>query len=409
MFRRRSVLAVLLCSVLLSACGWVKDAGVAVFGDEFFEDEDDPRIQALTGFTPRLKIKEVWSASAGAGAEGSYATLVPLVQDDVVFTGDPEGRVRAFSARNGERLWESAFEAEISFGVGGGGDTLMAGTAGGEVIAFAAQDGKQVWRKRVSGDGITAVSRSRRGIALVRDSGGRIIAVAAGNGEKLWELKTALPSLTLRGMSRPLLHGDFGFVGLDDGRVLMLSLDDGRIRREFRIGLVTKGTDLDRIVDVDGRFEIHDGVLYVAAYRGRMLAFDVEKQEALWLTEADSYAGLAVDDRFVYVVGTGGEVRALDRFSGAEAWSNPAFAVRDLSAPLASGKTVVVGDHLGYLYWLSRKTGSILARERVTRSPIAGAPVAWRGHVITLDRGGDLTAAKITARLSARSPARSDK
>lgn len=403
MFRRRAFFVVLLCSVLPSACGWVKDAGVAVFGDEFFEDEDDPRIQALTGFTPRLKIKEVWSVSAGGGAEDSYAALSPLVQGDVVFTGDPEGRIRAFSARNGKRLWKSAFDAEVSFGVGGSGATLMVGAASGEVIAFAAQNGKRIWRKRLSGDGITAVSHSHRGIALVRDSGGRIIAIAVEDGEKLWEIKTELPSLTLRGMSRPLLHGDFGFVGLDDGRVLMLSLDDGRMRREFRIGLVTTGTDLDRIVDVDGKFEIHDGVLYVASYRGRMLAFDVEKQEVLWLTEADSYAGLAVDDQFVYVVGTGGEVRALDRFTGAEAWNNPAFAVRDLSAPVASGKTVVVGDNLGYLYWLSSKTGSILARERVAREPITGAPVAWRGHVIALDHGGDLTAAKITARLSARS------
>ncbi len=402
MFRRRSLI-VLLCCVSLSACGWVKDAGVAVFGDEFFEDEDDPRIQALTGFKPRLRIEEVWSASAGDGAEGSYATLLPLVQGDVVFTSDPEGRVRAFSARRGKSLWKSSFDAEVSFGVGGSGGTLMVGTANGEIIAFAAHDGKQVWRKRVSGGGITAVSRSHRGVALARDSDGRIIAVEIGDGGKRWEIRTELPSLTLRGMSKPLLHGDFGIVGLDDGRVLMLSLDDGRMRREFRIGLVTKGTDLDRIVDIDGKFEIYDGVLYVAAYRGRLLAFDVERQEALWLTEADSYAGLTVDDQFVYVVGTGGEVRALDRFNGAEVWSNPAFAVRDLSAPLASGKTVVVGDNLGYLYWLSRQNGSILARERVARTPIVAAPAAWRRHVIALDRGGDLTAARIAARLSPRS------
>ncbi len=388
---------------MLASCGWARDAGVSVFGDRFFKDEEDPRIQALTEFKPRLKLTEIWSGAAGAGAEDSYAKLRPLVQGDVVFAGGPEGRVHAFSARSGKRLWRRSFDAAVSFGVGGGGRTLMIGTAAGEIIAFAANGGDLLWRKRLSGDEITAISRNHRGLALVRDSGGRVIAVAVEDGVKLWEFATDLPTLTLRGMSVPRLHKDLGFVGLDDGRLLIVALDSGRVRRELRVGFVAKGSDLERIVDIDGRFQIYDGVLYVATYRGRMLALEVETQAVLWLAEAESYAGLDVDDEFVYAVGTDGEVRALDRFSGAEAWSNSAFAVRTLSAPLVSGKSVVVGDNLGYLYWLSRKDGSILARRRVARAPITSAPVAWSNHVIALDRGGDLTAAKIAARLTARS------
>ena len=400
MFRRWFV--IFLCCTTLPACGWVNDAGVKLFGDGFFKDDEDARIKALTEFKPRLKLKQIWNHSVGGAASGSYFKLIPLVQGDTVFASDPKGEIRALSARSGKQLWAHSFNATISFGVGGSGRTLMIGTATGEVIAFAANSGKQLWRQRVSGEGITAISAKHRGLVLVRDSGGGIAALAVEDGEKLWQFETKLPTLTLRGMSIPVLYEDFGFVGLDDGRLLIVALDSGRIQREIRIGLVAKGSDLEQVVDIDGQFEIYDGVLYVATYRGRTLALDIETQSTLWVVEAESYAGLDVDEEFVYMVGTGGEVLALDRFNGSEAWSNSAFAVRDLSAPLVSGEMIVVGDNLGYLYWLSKKTGAILARSRIARAPIMSAPVAWRRHVIALDRGGQLTATKVAARLVAR-------
>ncbi len=393
--------AIALCCLALPACGWIKDAGVAVFGDELLGD--DPRIQALTEFKPRLKPEKVWSSSVGAGAEDSYAKLLPLVQGGAVFAGGPKGRVGAFSARSGKRLWKRSLNVPVSFAVGGGGRTLMVGTITGEVIAFAANSGDEIWRRRFSGDEITAISRPHRSLVLVRDSGGRVIAVAVEDGEKLWQFKTDLPTLTLRGMSVPRLHEGFGFVGLDSGKLLIVALENGRVQRELRIGLTTRGSDLESIVDIDGRFRIYDDVLYVAAYRGRVLALDIEAQRVLWLAKFESYAGLDVDEEFVYLVGTGGEVRALDRFTGTEIWDNPAFAVRTLSAPLATGKFVLVGDNLGYLYWLARDDGAILARRRVMRAPIASAPLAWRDQVLVLGRGSDLASAKIAARLAARS------
>ena len=398
----RQLFTVVLCCVALSACGWIKDASVAMFGDKFF-NEDDPRIQALTDFEPRLKLKEVWSISVGDAAKDAHSKLIPLVQGNVVFASDAEGRVSAFSVNKGNRLWGRSFKASISFGVGASGRILMVGTASGEVIAFSSNGKQQVWRKQFSDNEITAISRSHRGMVLVRDSIGSIIAVEIKSGNKLWELEIELPTLTLRGMSVPLLYKDFGFVGLDDGRLLAISLDNGRILREFRVGLAAQGTDLERIVDIDGQFQIYDGVLYVTPYRGRMLAFDIDAQNVLWLTEAESYGGLDVDEDFVYTVGTDGELRCLDRFNSKEIWSNPAFVVRDLSAPLAHGENIVVGDNLGYLYWLSRDDGSILARMRVSNTSIVSVPVAWRNHVITLDRNSNLTATKITTRLIARS------
>ena len=391
------LLVVVLCCLVLPACGWLQDASRALLGKE-----EDAREQQLENFTPRLKVKEIWSRSVGADATDSSAKLIPLVQGNVVFAGGAQGEVRAFSAHSGKRMWKRSFKTDLSFAVGGGGDILMVGTAHGEIIALAASSGKPVWRRRVSGDEITAISSHHRGLILVRDSGGRIAAIKVEDGEKLWQFDTELPSLTLRGMSIPLLYDDLGIIGLDDGRVLLVSSNSGRILYELKLGLTAEGSDLERLVDIDGQMEIYEGILYVATYRGRTLALDVETQKILWIVDAESYAGVDVDDEFVYLVDTGGRVRSLDRFNGSEAWYNPIFSVRDLSTPLVSGETIVVGDNLGYLYWLSRRDGAILARERIARAPITGALAQWKNHTLAFDRGGDLTAVKIVSRLVPR-------
>ena len=391
------VLVAGVCSVSLSACGWIQKGVKAI-------TEDDPRVEALTDFTPRLKIEELWSGSVGNRSRSPDARLLPLVQGNAVFVSSDGGRVRAFAARGGERLWQRSFDVEVTFGIGAGGGELMIGTADGEVIAFSAAGGEELWRKRLAGDRITAISRSHRGIVLVRDSGGGVTALRTGNAERLWGFDTELPTLTLRGMSVPYLHGDFGFVGLDDGRLLVVSLADGRIVQEFRIGFMARGTDLDRLVDIDGQFLVHEGVLYATAYRGHMLAFDIDRRSVLWLVKAGSYVGLDVDDDYVYTVGIAGEVRAFDRFSGVETWSNLVFAVRDLGTPLSLGEFVVVGDNQGYLYWLSRDDGSILARRRVAGGPIVSAPAVWRDRVIALGLDGDVAAVRIAARMVARAP-----
>ena len=358
-------------------------------------------MEALTDFTPRLKIEEVWSGSVGHRSKAPDAKLLPLVQGDAVFVSSDGGHVSAFAAEGGERLWQRSFDVEVTFGIGASGRLLMIGTADGEAIAFSADKGEQLWRKRLASNRITAISRSHRGMVLVRDSGGGVTALRVRDAERLWSFDTELPTLTLRGMSVPRLYGNFGFVGLDDGRLLVVSLVDGRIAQEFRIGFMAQGTDLDRLVDIDGQFLVHEGVLYITAYRGHMLAFDVERRSVLWLVKAESYVGLDVDDDYVYTVGIAGEVRAFDRFSGAEAWSNPTFAVRDLGTPLSFGGFVVIGDNQGYLYWLSRDDGSILARKRVAGGPVVSAPVAWRDRVIALGLDGDVAAARITARMVA--------
>ncbi len=380
---------------LLTACGWLSDFNRRLVNDE----DEDWRIAALEDFSERLKLKKVWSQSIG-DARGTTLRRQLLLQGNVVFGCGPDGNVFAFSARDGKRLWSREFDTETSFCIGGSGQALMIGAITGEVIAFSVKNGNQLWRTRLRGGAISAISKVRNGKVLVRSAKGNITALSARNGKTQWQIKEKLPSLTLRGMSVPVLYEQQALVGLDDGRLVILSFEDGRVLREIRVGLIKEGDDLDRIVDIDGKIEVRDGIFYVTSYQGRTIAFDLQRNSILWFAEVSSYQGVALGKDHVYLVNSNGELLKLDRYVGSEVWTNAAFSIRDLTVPLALGQWIVVGSDDGYLYWIDAEDGKIVARFN-SRDEIVSPPLRFGNQVIAVDRDGDLFAVKITARLIA--------
>ena len=191
--------------------------------------------------------------------------------------------------------------------------------------------------------------------------------------------------------------GDLGLVGLDDGRLLILRLEDGRILRELRVGLPPKGGDLDRIIDIDGQMKIHDEVLYVANYHGHTMAVDLINDNLQWNVEISSYSGLDADAERVYITETDGGIVAVDRHTGGHVWRNSMLSQRDLGPPLAFGNFVLAGDKEGFLYWLSAEDGSLLARFD-TGGSLDSPMQSWRKHAIVLNRDGNLLSLRVTAR-----------
>ena len=81
-------------------------------------------------------------------------------------------------------------------------------------------------------------------------------------------------------------------------------------------------------------------------------------------------------------------IEALQRRDGTTIWSNDALLRRGLSAPALDGDAVVVADFEGYLHWLDRGTGALLARVHPKKGTVTNAPVAVDGMVYLQTDGG---------------------
>jgi len=62
------------------------------------------------------------------------------------------------------------------------------------------------------------------------------------------------------------------------------------------------------------------------------------------------------------------------------------------------GGLVVVGDFEGYLHWLDRNDGRLLARTRVGSDPITTGLQVFDGTLYVLGDGGQLAAVRLPAR-----------
>src|SRR3546814_2264649 len=74
-----------------------------------------------------------------------------------------------------------------------------------------------------------------------------------------------VPSLTLRGLSAPVVVGNRVYVGLDNGRVLALRTSDGQVAWEQVVSAPTGRNELERITDIDAPLLSDGGELFAAS------------------------------------------------------------------------------------------------------------------------------------------------
>ena len=341
----------------------------------------------------RLLVSKLWSHSVVTDFSDEYLRLMPLLKDGRMYVAGPKGELVAFRVKDGKRLWRRSSELEITAGAGGGEETMIVGATDGKVVAFSLDSGEEIWQSDI-GEQVTAVSKQHRGLVLVRTAD-RIVAMDAASGGKRWQYKDNPPPLTIKGASLPVFHRGSAFVGLDSGYVLVMDLKSGRVLSKVRLGVDVGSTDLDRIVDVDGRMVVEDGVLYAGAYQGRTVAVNLDNGEVVWTLNIASQSGLDVGNRRVFIATADNRVVALSRKTGKQIWSNDSLQKEYLSAPAVIGPFVIVGSDHGHFYWLSKKSGKLLERTKLA----ADAPAEFFVNgkkLIAFDQGGNVSAFRVT-------------
>jgi outer membrane protein assembly factor BamB len=226
--------------------------------------------------------------------------------------------------------------------------------------------------------------------AIVRTADGRIYALDLADGKRRWVYQRAAPALLLRGESGVVATPTNVVAGYPGGKLIALDLDDGKLTWEVTVSLPRGATELERVADVSGIPVIDSGRICAAAYQGKVACFDIMGGNTLWTRELSSATGLALDDRSVYISDDQDNVHALDREGGASRWKQDKLLRRRLTAPVASGGRVVVGDAFGYLHILSRDDGAIIGRHAIDGTEV-NALLAVKGGVLAQTAGGSLT------------------
>ncbi len=342
-----------------------------------------------------LLVESLWSLDVGGKSEERFPYLAPAIGGDRVYAASADGNAVAVTLSSGKPAWKIKTGARISAGPSWTENTLLLGTLDGEVLALSATDGSVRWRRQMSSE-VLATPRADQGVAVVRTLDGRVTGLNLADGSNRWVYESTVPSLTLRGTGAPLLENGFAMVGLDNGKVIALRLSDGRLAWEETVAVPTGRSEVERMVDIDGDPAVLAGGLFVVTFQGKAAGFDLRTGRRVWDRQTSSYQSLVASREEIYQVDDKSRISALELKTGNPLWTEEALLRRDLTAPALTDNRLVVADAEGYVFWLDRGTGHVVAQERVDRHGISARPLAaGDGIVVVQGRGGRLAALRI--------------
>jgi outer membrane protein assembly factor BamB len=335
---------------------------------------------ALVDFTPAGDVRELWSEQIGSGDSKLGLRLSPELDGKVVYACSSRGQVSAFAATDGKRLWETDLDLPVSGGIGIGPDIVVVGTLKGNVVALERSSGKVLWRSSVSSE-VLAPPAVGPGIVVVQSADGKIAGLSALDGARVWVYERTEPPLSLRGTSTPRILGDQVVAGFANGKIAGIALQNGRPAWELTVAQPRGRNEVERLVDVDAPMLALGDALFAVSYQGKLIAIDLRGGRIAWSRDMSSFSGMDADQSRLYVTDENGNVLAFDLRTGASVWKQDKLHGRMLNAPTVVDDCVVVGDYEGYLHWLSRDDGHMVARSRVGSKAIRAQAIS-AGHVV---------------------------
>jgi outer membrane protein assembly factor BamB len=335
-----------------------------------------PKMAELTDLPSSIPVRALWAANIGKAED---AILFPAVVGGVVFAAAQDGTVARFDAATGRESWRVNLDRTLSGGVGSDGSLVAVGTFEGEVIVLDATKGGLAWQARVSSEVLSAPVVTGD-LVIVRTGDGRLFALDAKDGKRRWLYQRSSPPLSVRSPVGMVAERGNLLTGFAGGKLVSIVLANGGVRWEATVALPRGATELERVTDVVGLPVVAEREVCAVAFQGRIGCFDGANGNPLWSRELSSTAGLALDARYVFVSDEKGAVQALDRAGGATIWKQDRLFLRRLSAPLALGDVVAVGDVEGYVHFLSRETGAFVGRVATDGTPI-------RASILRLEQG----------------------
>ena len=368
----------------------------------------------LSPLENKLTISRQWLFTVGEGVSDFYLKLKPVVEKNTGYVVDYKGHLFAFNIKTGSELWDAELEMPVSGGLAIASGKLFLGSSKGEVIAFDIKEQKILWRSQLSSEVVSSPVVASEQL-IVKTVDGRTYAINIETGKQAWIYEHTVPRLTLRGNSSAVIKNDIVISASDNGKLTALTLSKGKVLWETTIAVAEGRNELERVIDLDVDPVIVGDVVYVAGYQGRLAAVKIDSGQIIWNRDFSSYSGLYVDSTSVYITDAMGQIWALNRYNGSTLWRQDKLLRRRLTAPQKQSDYLVVADYDGYLHWVNKEDGKLIARKKINtfdfeiddeeeeiskelellfskQNNVLVKPIVINNLVLSLDRSGHLEA-----------------
>ncbi len=342
-----------------------------LLGSTFVGGCTGPRLHSDLKADPAILLRK-WTLSTHGdfemGDHGTEYSNPVLVENTLIFGNRSVGLISIYPILN-QRRWTLPIRGGVVSELTVDQESVYFGGGDGFFYSVNIENGRVNWKYDVKNP-IISKPTVDKGRVFIASSDDTVYAFDAGTGKWLWHYRRRTsPSATILGASAPLIDENEVLVGLSDGFLVALSVEEGQLKWEKKLHHGTKFTDVDAHPVRDG------GVIYVPSYDGSLYALKRQGGEVLWRFDSGGSKEVVVDDQRLFLPSSDGSVYALKKDNAKVLWK---FDL-DSGTPtrlVVTDRYVIVGSSYQYLYVMDKNTGKGLYRFDVGHgSGFSGSPV----------------------------------
>ena len=216
----------------------------------------------------------------------------PLLRGKVVYVGDWDGDVSAYSATTGRRWWTFHAGGQVKGGLAYADGRVYFGAYDSHVYALDADTGKLVWKAKAQPRfGHTGTFYATPAVAYGRvyigSTDGKMYSFGASTGKIRWSHSTGDYVY-----SSPAVWRRRVYIGSYDGTFYCYDAATGDVKWKFRAN-----------GQISGSPTVLAGRVYFATLKGRTYALNALTGRQLWTYPDGKYTPVVADDTHLFLVG----------------------------------------------------------------------------------------------------------
>mgnify|MGYP000293526621 CR=1 FL=1 len=277
----------------------------------------------------------------------------PVLHDGLVIYGNSYFGLLAYDEKRGGLVWKR----EIPEGVESSGavfkDSLYVGGLDGVMRSIAIKTGAINWEFSARAEIVSQPTFDSTDGRVFFLAGNNILyALNAESGTLLWQYnRPETSAFSVRGGGRPAVVGQQIYMGFSDGSLVCLDTRNGSVLWENQISKAKKFQDLDSapIVDKD--------LIVTAGFEGDLIALNRSNGAQAWkIPLAGLYADPLADEERYYLASPQGILTAIRKSDGQKLWDYKGF-IGVPSKPALLRGVLLVGDSGGPIQAVEAATG----------------------------------------------------
>lgn len=317
------------------------------------------------------KLELLWERELG----GIGFESTPIIAEQTVFIGDPDGNLVAIKVDDGEIKWQRKFETGFIAAASYLDGTIYIGDYDGKVYSLNAKDGSEKWTHKSEMQidaGPTFVGEN----LLFTSQDGKLYCLERESGKLVWQYETGDQ---LR--CGPTLAGNRTYLGGCDGKLHVVD--------------VITGKAIGEPIPLDGPTgstpSVADETVFVPTYGGRIFAFDVASSSKKWEFADQKLAqefqsSVAVKGNLIIASSRNKHLFAVDASNGKVVWDQ-VLRKRSDGSPVIAGSSVIVSAADGRLIVFDLKSGSQKWQYEIKGGFIGSPAVSDQKIVVASDKG----------------------